>query len=187
MKRCNMWEVVKADLKAASRRPDELVFVLVAGLAAGVVGSFAGRYAVYLVALLSAQLSAYLYVIRDWDRGVLEGLIYYVGHVGVFVSKLVVTSLVALGATSVAVLFIDASALPLAAVSALLLSTTSSLAALFAVYGGLPPPAATAMSIVLALPPLASVVEGGVGPLALGALAAVVGVGVLVSAFLDKV
>ncbi len=135
-----MWEVVRADLKAVSRRLEELVFILIAGVAAGILGSFAGRLAVYLVALLASQLAAYLYVIRDWDRGVLEGLIYYIGHMGVFLSKLVVTGAVTAATVVVASLFIDVSVLPHAAVGALLLSSTSSLAALFAVYGGLPPP-----------------------------------------------
>ena len=93
----SMLEVVKADFKAAARRVEELVFLFVASLAAGVVGSYAGRYAVFLVAFLASQLSAYLYVIRDWDRGVLEGLVYYAGHSGVYVSKLVVTSALSMG------------------------------------------------------------------------------------------
>ncbi|AET33101.1 hypothetical protein [Pyrobaculum ferrireducens] len=181
-----MWEVVKADFKAASRRLEELVFIAVAGVAAGVLGSFAGGASVYLVALLMSQIAAYLYVIRDWDRGVLEGLIYYIGHVGVYVSKLVVTSTVALASTALACLFINISYLPSAAVGALLLSATSSLAALFAVYGGLPPPAATAMSLVLALPLVVRVVEGGF-VVSLAMVAVVVGMGVIVSALLDKV
>jgi hypothetical protein len=181
----SMWEVVKADLKAVSRKPEELVFILVAGVAAGVLGSFAGRLAVYLVALLASQLTAYLYVIRDWDRGVLEGLIYYVGYAGIFLSKLVVTGAVAVAAVAAASLFIDMSALPHAVVGTLLLSSTSSLAALFAVYGGLPPPAATAMSVVLALPPVVAVVEGGAAAAAV-ALLLVVSVGVIASALLDR-
>jgi len=181
-----MWEVVRADLKAVSRRPEELVFILIAGVAAGVLGSFAGRLAVYLVALLASQLAAYLYVIRDWDRGVLEGLIYYIGHMGVFFSKLVVTGAVTAATVAAASLFIDVSALPHAVVGALLLSSTSSLAALFAVYGGLPPPAATAMSVVLALPPVVAVVEGGTGVAAAATLLLVLGVGAITSALLDR-
>ncbi|MEM3835005.1 hypothetical protein [Pyrobaculum sp.] len=181
-----MWGIVRADLTAAFRRVEELVFIFVASVAAGVLGSFAGAMSIYLVALLSSQLAAYLYVIRDWDRGVLEGLIYYIGHVGVYISKLVVACVVAVSATVLASLFIDIAAAPSAAVAALLLSATSSLAALFAVYGGLPPPAATAMAVVLALPPVVAIVRSGVEVVQLAATALVIVVGVLTSALLDR-
>ena len=181
-----MWGVVKADLTAALRRVEELVFIFVASVAAGVLGSFAGAMSIYLVALLASQLAAYLYVIRDWDRGVLEGLIYYIGHAGVYLSKLVVTSVVAAVATALASLFINTAAAPSAVASALLFSAASSLAALFAVYGGLPPPAATAMAVVLALPPVVAVVKNGNDAFQLAAIALVVAVGVITSALLDR-
>jgi len=179
----NVLEVVKADFKAAARRVEELMFLFVAALAAGVVGSYAGRYAVFLVAFLASQLSAYLYVIRDWDRGVLEGLVYYAGHSGVYVSKLVVTSALSTASTALSSLFIDLSLVPLAVAAAFLMSTLAALAALFAVYGGLPPPAATAMAAVLALPPLAMVVEGAPAWLAAVFTTAI---GIVVAGLLDR-
>ncbi|MFN3803814.1 MAG: hypothetical protein ACK4SY_02025 [Pyrobaculum sp.] len=178
-----MWEIIKADLKAAARRPEETAYIATVAIAAGVLASAAGWPAVYLIALLASQLSAYLYVIRDWDRGVLEGLIYYTSHVEIYISKLVVTGLTTALATALATLFIHPAHIPTAVITALLFSTVSSLAALFAVYGGLPPPAATAMAIVLALPPAVAAAEGHTA--AVGALVLTAAVGTLVAALLD--
>lgn len=177
-------DVVMADFKSVFRRLDELVFILVAGVAAGVLGSFAGRLAVFLAAFLTAQLASYLFIIRDWDRGVLEGLVYYMGFGGVYLSKLVVVSAVAGAATAAAAVFIDVGVVLFGVLASLYVSTASVLGALFAVYGGLPPPAASAMSIVFSLPGLIRMAEVGLEPyLFISAVA----LGYLVSLVFDRV
>ncbi len=181
-----MWEIVKADLKTASRRVEELAYISISAIAAGALASYAGRLSVYLIALLVTQLATYFYIVRDWDRGVLEGLTYYCSYTEIYLAKLIVVGLISTTVTTAASLFVPAASVADAAAAALLFSSTSSLAALFATYGGLPPPAGTAMALALALPPAVAMAEGNSVLITVAGLTAAIAVGVLTTALLDQ-
>ncbi|MEM0182965.1 MAG: hypothetical protein QXK62_05485 [Thermoproteus sp.] len=171
---------------SAFRRTDELTYLIVAAVAMGLIGSLAGAFAVYLVALAESQLAAYIFILRDWDRGLLEGLVYYVGHMGVYISRLVLTALFSAMASALAAVLVSPSYVLLAVLAAILTSSSSALAAMLTAYGGLSAPAGAAMSAVLSLPPLLHMAETGAGAPAAYVICFVVAIGLLASEMLDR-
>ena len=181
-----MLSVVVAEFKSVSRRIDEVVYLLLGAIALGIIGSFVGKMAIFLVSLAVAQVSTYLFIIRDWDRGILEGLIYYLGYSGVYISKFTVSATITLLAVILASLFMGPATIFSGIITAVLATSTASLASLFSVYGGLPPPATAAITTVFVLPPLIKLVEVGEAAFSLAVILFTFVLGIMASRLLDN-
>lgn len=155
---------LRADLTALARRTEDLVYVVAASLGLGLLGSYSGGYSSLLAVLAISQLASYLLIIRDFEKGVLYILIYYLGFFKVYIIKFTsILIITALGA-ALASAFSGPAYAPMALALALVDSAAAGLASVFAVYGGLPPQASLAVSTALALPPSLRIAASGASP-----------------------